>query len=80
MLTGVQKGIQKMQSAGDTLDYDLTKILTAIVSQCDQLESMTVPDTEIAKKVAVIRRMVEFAMNEVRDHQRKADAAARLAG
>ena len=69
-----------MQSAGDTLDYDLTKILTAIVSQCDQLESMTVPDTEIAKKVAVIRRMVEFAMNEVRDHQRKADAAARLAG
>jgi len=55
--------------------HNLRTILTALVGQCDLLESMTVPGTEIAKKLAVIRRMAQFAVNEVKEHQPKADAA-----
>ena len=63
-----------MQSKGEptcTIAENLTTILTALVGQCDLLDSMTERGTEVAKKLAVVRRMAIFAVRELKDHQRK---------
>ena len=54
--------------------HELLNKMGAIVSRCELLNERTEQGTEYARQLAVIRGIAESAVNELIEHQRRAEA------
>ena len=57
--------------------HKLVNKLSIIIGNCDLLIQKTDPDTEQARRLAVIREVADTAVKELVEHQRQSEAEIR---
>jgi hypothetical protein len=62
------------------LAHEMITKVSALIGQCDLLIGMTEPGTAIEKKAAQIHRIGILVVDELKEHQRKADEERLRAG
>jgi len=62
------------------LAHEMITKLSALIGQCDLLIGMTEPGSVIEKKTAQIHRIAALVVDELKEHQRKADEEGLKAG